>query len=124
MTDHAAATLDVARAYHDAWTRRDSAAAAGLLAPDLVVEVPMNEYATRASFAEALAAFASRVHAVSMISEMSSGDEAMQLYDLQVDGLGALRVVEHLTVSDGRIVRVRHVHDTASLRAAVPASAS
>ncbi len=77
--------------------------------------MPVNEYATREAFVEALADFAIHVDAVEMLSEMSSGDETMQLYDMQVEGLGTLRVVEHLTISEGLIVRVRHIHDTASI---------
>jgi ketosteroid isomerase-like protein len=114
MPEHPSA-LDVAHAYHDAWRRRDFPAATALLSPDLVIEMPVNEYATREAFAEALAGFAVHVEAVDMLSEMSSGDETMQLYDMQVDGLGTLRVVEHLTIRDGVIVRIRHIHDTAAL---------
>jgi hypothetical protein len=47
---------------------------------------------------------------------MAEGDEAMQLYDLDVDGLGTMRVVEHFTVGDGVITRLRQIHDTAALR--------
>jgi ketosteroid isomerase-like protein len=114
MTDQPA-PLDVAHAYQDAWRRADFAAAAALLAPELVVEMPVNEYPTREAFVEALAGFAVHVNAVDMLSEMGSGDETMQLYDMRVDGLGTLRVVEHLTIRDGLIVRVRHIHDTASI---------
>jgi uncharacterized protein YndB with AHSA1/START domain len=42
----------------------------------------------------------------------------MILYDMDVQGLGTMRVVEHFTVSDGKIVRLRQIHDTAALRAA------
>jgi hypothetical protein len=114
MTDHPAA-LDVAHAYQNAWRRGDFGAAAALLSPQLVIEMPVNEYATRDAFVAALAGFAIHVTDVDMLSEMSSGDETMQLYDMQVDGLGTLRVVEHLTIRDGLIVRIRHIHDTAAL---------
>ena len=49
---------------------------------------------------------------------MQSGDEAMVLYDVDVVGLGELLVVEHFTVSDGVIVRLRQIHDTAAIREA------
>ena len=32
--------------------------------------------------------------------------------------IGTLRVAEHFTLPGGRITRIRHVHDTAELRAA------
>jgi hypothetical protein len=49
---------------------------------------------------------------------MSGGNTAMLMYDMDVQGLGALRVAEHFTVEDGRIARIRQIHDTAALRAA------
>ena len=42
----------------------------------------------------------------------------MLLYDMDVAGLGTLRVAEHFTVRDGKIARIRQVHDTAALRTA------
>jgi hypothetical protein len=48
---------------------------------------------------------------------MSSGDEAMLLYDLDAELLGSLRVVEHFTVAEGMITRLRQIHDTAPVRA-------
>lgn len=53
-----------------------------------------------------------------MLAQFSANDEAMLLYDLDVAQLGPLRVAEHLTVANGRITRIRHVHDSATLRAA------
>jgi uncharacterized protein YndB with AHSA1/START domain len=109
---------NVAGAYHRAWTTRDFDRAVSLLSPSLHVEVPINSYPTRESFAEALVRFGSQVASVEVLSEMDAGDQAMILYDTQVEGLGAMRIVEHFTVSDGKIVRLRQIHDTAAIRAA------
>jgi hypothetical protein len=49
---------------------------------------------------------------------MSDGNQAMLLYDLYAERLGSLRVAEHFTVDDGKITRIRQVHDTAVVRAA------
>jgi ketosteroid isomerase-like protein len=108
----------IVRAYHEAWTARDFAGAAALLAPSLVVEVPVNHYATAESFAAALASFGSLVTRVDLLAEMSAGNEVMLLYDLDAERLGALRVAEHFTVGDGKITRIRQIHDTAAVRAA------
>ncbi len=110
--------LAIARRYHDAWTSKDFARAAELLDRGLQVEVPVNEYPTTESFAAAVAAFGSITRSVALLAEMASGDEAMLLYDMEVDGLGAMRVAEHFTVRDGKIARIRQVHDTAGLREA------
>jgi ketosteroid isomerase-like protein len=111
-------TLSVVRRYHDGWTSKNFAQAIGLLAPTLQVEVPINDYPTAESFAEALRGFGALVTRVDVMSEMSKGDEAMLLYDMRVEELGTLRVVEHFTVADGKITRLRQIHDTATIRAA------
>ena len=85
-------TAAVIRAYHDAWTAKD--------------------------FAAALTAFGSMVTDVELLAAMSDGDEAMLLYDLVAGPVGTLRVAEHFTVADGKIVRIRQIHDTAPVRAA------
>ena len=108
----------VVHAYHRAWTTGEFDRAASLLSPSLQVEVPINAYPTREAFANALGEFGRRVDSVTVLSEMQSGDEAMVLYDVDVVGLGELRVVEHFTVSDGVIVRLRQIHDTAAIREA------
>jgi ketosteroid isomerase-like protein len=114
-------TLDpaaVVRAYHDAWTSKDFDAAGALLADDLAVEVPINDYPTATSFAAAVAAIGSITTNVELLAAMSAGDEAMLLYDMDVERLGILRVAEHFTVNDGKIIRIRQIHDTAPVRAA------
>ena len=111
-------TAAVIRAYHDAWTARDFAAASALLADTLTVEVPVNDYPTAKDFAAALTAFGSMVTNVELLAAMSDGDEAMLLYDLVAGPVGTLRVAEHFTVADGKIVRIRQIHDTAPVRAA------
>jgi hypothetical protein len=115
--------LDVARAYHEAWSTGDIDRAAELLADDLVVEVPINEYPTKAAFVDAVGAFASMTNATRLLSALGSAGEAMLLYDMDVQGIGTLRVVEHFEVAGGRIGRVRQIHDTQPIRAAGLAAA-
>ena len=105
----------VVNAYHRAWTTGEFDRAASLLSPSLEVEVPINAYRTREAFVNALEEFGSRVDSVTVLSKMQSGFEAMLLYDMEVAGLGELRVVEHFTVSEGVIVRLRQIHDTVAI---------
>jgi hypothetical protein len=111
-------TTSVIRAYHDSWTTGDFGMAISLLADGLIVEVPVNEYRTAESFGAALRGFGSLAARVELHAAMSDGDDGMLLYDMDVAGLGALRVAEHFTVRDGKIVRIRQIHDTAALRRA------
>jgi len=111
-------TAAIIRAYYDAWTARDFDLAASLLAGDLTVEVPVNEYPTTGSFVAALRSFGSMSTGAELLAAMSAGPEGMLLYDMDVPGLGTLRVAEHLTVHHGKITRIRQIHDTAALRSA------
>jgi hypothetical protein len=111
-------TMSVVRAYHSGWTTKQFSDATDLLSPSLIVEVPINEYPTTESFARAVASFGTMVNKVTVLAEFVEGDEAMLLYDMDVDGLGALRIAEHFTVAGGKITKIRQVHDTAPIRAA------
>lgn len=110
--------LAVTRVYHDAWTNKNFEKAISLLAPDLKVEVPINNYPTLESFARALIRFGGMVNRVFLLSEFAHGNEAMLLYDMEIDQLGKMRIAEHFTVTDGKITCIRQIHDTADLRAA------
>jgi ketosteroid isomerase-like protein len=116
--------LAIATAYHDAWTAKDFDGAEALLSDQLVVEVPVNDYPTKGSFVQALEGFGSLVYAVRLLLRMGKDNEAMLLYDLDAQVLGRMRVAEHFTISDGKIVRLRQIHDTAAVRAAGLASAT
>jgi len=111
-------TAAIVRSYHDAWTGKDFARATAMLGPALAVEVPVNDYPTTESFAAALRIFGTMVTKVDLLASMTSGREAMLLYDLDVERLGRLRVAEHFTVDHGKITRIRQIHDTAAVRAA------
>jgi ketosteroid isomerase-like protein len=111
-------TAAVIRGYYDAWTSGEFGTAASLFVPDLVVEVPVNDYPDASSFAAALEGFGSLSTRTELLAEMHAGRWGMLLYDMDVPGLGTLRVAEHFTVENGKITRIRQVHDTAALRAA------
>ena len=110
--------LSIADAYYRHWTSKRFDEAITLLAPEVEVEVPINEYPTRESFGAALKQFGSLVERVALISELAGDNEAMLLYDMDVRGVGSLPVVEHFTIRRGAIVRLRQIHDTAPIRAA------
>jgi hypothetical protein len=118
MTTTADETLLIVREYHRAWTSKNFEEAGRNLADNLKTEVPINTYNSTGEFLEALAGFGQLVTGVDLLAEFSNGDEAMLLYDAVVEPIGTLRVAEHFTVANGRITRIRHVHDTAELRAA------
>lgn len=110
--------LAVARRYHDSWSGQRYDDVRPLLADALVVETPINAYATADAFAAAVIGFASLTESVTLIAEFGGDEEAMLLYDMKVRGLGVLRVAEHFRVAAGQITLIRQIHDTAAIRAA------
>ncbi len=109
--------LAVACAYHDAWQRRDYQAAWQLLSDDLIVDVPVNSYASKAAFAAAAQRTRERAAAVRPIADFGDDGQAVLLYDMTLP-IGDLRIAEYFTVSGGRITQITHIHDTAAVRAA------
>ncbi len=110
--------LAVVQAYFRGWTSKDYDTAAQQLSPALVVEVPVNHYPDMASFVQALEGFGDMVTHVHLIAELASADQAVLLYDMEVQGMGTIRMAEHFIVAQGKISVLRQVHDTHAIRAA------
>ena len=110
--------LTVALAYHRAWTGGDFDEASRYLAEGLETDVPINTYRSKAEWLQAVQGTGQATSSVRLLAEFGTRDEALLLYDMRLDPIGDLRVAEHFVVADGRIVKIRHVHDTAALRAA------
>src|SRR5215472_17941326 len=117
MTNDASA-LALVRAYHRAWTTNDLEEAGRYLSDDLRTDVPINTYASKAEWMKAVRGTRQAVSSVEVLAEFSNDGEALLLYDIVIKPIGDIRIAEHFTVSDGRISKIRHVHDTAALRAA------
>lgn len=111
-------TATVLRTYYSAWTSKDFATATSLLDDSVRVENPLTGYEDAKTFASSLAGLGSLVTAANLLSAISEGDEAMLLYDLEIKRLGPLRVAEHFTVANGKIILIRQIFDTAEVRAA------
>ncbi len=110
--------LAMARNYHRAWTGREYEVAGRLLADGLSLEVPINSYPTKADFLQAVRKTREMTSKLELLSEFGNENDALLLYDMTLP-FGVLRVAEHFTIADGRITRIRQVHDTAAIRAAM-----
>lgn len=110
--------LTVARAYHRAWTSGNFDEAGRYLAEGLETDVPINTYRSKAEWLRAVQGTGQATSSVNLLAEFGAKDEALLLYDMRLGPIGDLRVAEHFVVAGGRIVKIRHVHDTAALRAA------
>jgi ketosteroid isomerase-like protein len=116
MTQEAAVadTQQIARRYHDAWTSGDSTTVTALLAPDFRFEAGDMRIDGRDAFL-ASGAFP-RDATVTMVAEAYQDDVGFQLYDA-TRGDRTIRVVEQLTVRDGKIASSVFVTDMAAFAA-------
>jgi ketosteroid isomerase-like protein len=101
-------TQQLARRYVDAWTSGDSDTVAAVLAPTFHFEAGDLRIDGREAFLDS-GAFP-RDATVSMVAEAYQDDVAFQLYDA-TRGDRTIRVVEQLTVRDGRITSSVFVTD-------------
>ena len=111
-------STEVVRTFFAAWSGKGFDAAWPLIDDSIVVESPLGKHEASATFKSALTGLASQVSAVKLLAAMTGRDEAMRLYDLQIEGLGELRVFELSTVAEGKIKHVQQVYDTVEVRKA------
>jgi limonene-1,2-epoxide hydrolase len=109
-------TLDIVKKYYSSWVGKDFSSAVALLSPHLTIEVPINRYPNRESFMKAVEITGSLVVRIKLLGEFTNGGEAMLLYDMELKGLGNLRVAEYFEVVGGFITLIRQIHDTYALR--------
>ena len=107
-------TEAIARRYFDAWTTRDTATAASTLADDFRFVAGDMTIEGRDAFLDA-GAFPHDAR-TEMVAEAYQGEVAFQMYD-STRGDHTVRIVEHLSISDGAIVSSRFVTDMAAFMA-------
>jgi ketosteroid isomerase-like protein len=105
-------TQQVARRYFDAWTSGDGDTVAALLSPAFSFAAGDMRIDGRDAFLDS-GAFPKDA-TTTMVAEAYQGDVAFQMYDA-TRGARTIRVVEQLTVRDGRIASSVFVTDMAAL---------
>jgi ketosteroid isomerase-like protein len=109
-------TQQIARRYFDAWTSGDSDTVAKLLAPDFQFAAGDLKIDGRDAFLDS-GAFP-RDATIAMVAEAYQDGTAFQVYDA-TRGDQTIRVVEQLTVRDGKITSSVFVTDMAAFMAFV-----
>jgi ketosteroid isomerase-like protein len=114
-------TEATARRYFDAWTSHDTATVTGLLAEDFTFHAGDMSIEGRDSFLSA-SAFPQDA-TTTMVAEAYQDQTAFQMYDAH-RGERTVRIVEQLTVSDGRIRSSTFVADMSAFMALMGAPPS
>jgi hypothetical protein len=96
------------------WIDGDRAAARRMLADDVEVEWNLDAPVDDERALSTLDRIATAAMSVTVMSRVCTGDRALTVYDCETPG-ATVRVVELITVAQGRIVHLRQVHDPVAL---------
>jgi hypothetical protein len=121
MTDQPTAgrrPLDVAMAYHRAWTSKNVDDALSYVADDITCDSPTGRLQGTEQYRPFLANFAPIVKGYDMIAALGDEDTAILVYDLHTIPVSSGLVCECFTVSQGRITRNRLIFDQTPYTAA------
>lgn len=108
--------LAIALQYYEAWTNKNFDKAADCLSDNVVFETPVNSYASKEEFMKAVAFTAGSVSKTNLLAQFGNENEALLLYDMELNPLGNLRIAEYFKVENNKVIMIRHVHDTFELR--------
>ena len=112
------AALDVALAYHRAWTSKDVDGALRLVDNAVVCDAPSGQLRGMEMYRPFLAGFAPIVTGYEMIAALGDEETAVLVYDLHTLPVSSGLTCECFTVSDGRIARSRLIFDPTPYAAA------
>lgn len=109
MTDNP--SLDVALAYHRAWTSGNLDEAMTYVAADVVCDAPAGRLTGAAAYREFMAPFVSMLKSTEMIGAFGDGERAVVVYDTATTLVDSGPAAEYVTVRDGRIAYSRFIFD-------------
>ncbi|MGX6603951.1 hypothetical protein ACWKSP_17670 [Micromonosporaceae bacterium Da 78-11] len=102
--------MDVVDFWTRSWINNDQVAVRQLLAPDAEIEWNLDAPVDDEELVQVMHRVATFADSVTLVSQTSVADGAALVYDLAAP-FGTARMVEFLTVADGRVTEVRQVYD-------------
>jgi ketosteroid isomerase-like protein len=111
MTDGNSPALDVALAYHRAWTGGDLDTAMTFVADDVVCDAPAGRIDGAAAYREFMAPFVAMLKSTDLIGAFGAGDRAVIVYDTASTLVPSGPAAECVTVRNGRIAHSRFIFD-------------
>jgi limonene-1,2-epoxide hydrolase len=111
MTETSSPALQVALAYHQAWTGKDVEAAMSHLADDIVCDAPAGRIEGVQAYRQFLGPFAQMLLGSELLAAFGDDSKAVLVYDTHTPPVASAPGAECLTVRDGRIVYNRFIFD-------------
>ena len=118
MTGQPSAALQVALAYHDAWTNHDLDTAMTYVADDIVCDAPAGRIEGADAYRAFMGAFLGLFRGAEMIAAFGDDRTALVMYDTETVPVKSAPGAECVTVEDGKITRSRFLYDQAPFEAA------
>ena len=111
MTHHPSTALDVALAYHRAWTGGDFEQAMTYIAEDIVCDAPAGRLEGAGAFRGFMGPFAKILTASHLVAAFGDDPTAVLMYDTETIPVKNAPGAECLTVHDGVITHLKIVFD-------------
>ncbi|MBB5856816.1 nuclear transport factor 2 family protein [Amycolatopsis umgeniensis] len=115
--------LDIALAYHHAWTGKDFEKAMTHVADDIVCHAPAGKLSGAEAFRGFMGPFTEILTGSNLLSAFGDETTALLMYDTATLPVPSAPGAELVTVRDGKIVELRIVFDRAPFDAARAAAA-
>lgn len=124
MSDRQPTALDVALAYHRAWTAHDFEAALAYVDDDIVCQAPAGPLEGKEAFRGFMGPFVQSVTSSQLLAAFGDDDTALVMYDTSTRPVADAPGAELVRVRDGRIVSMKIIFDRLPFDAARRAAAA
>jgi hypothetical protein len=118
MTEVASPALDIALAYHRAWTSHDLAKAMTYIADEIVCDAPAGRLEGAAAYRQFMGLFLQILTGSELIAAIGDDETAIVVYDTETVPVKSAPGAECVTVKAGRITYSRFIFDRAPFDAA------
>jgi SnoaL-like domain len=118
MTAQPSPALQVALAYHQAWTGHDLDQAMSYIAADIVCDAPAGRIQGAEAYRAFMAPFVQILTGSRMMAAFGDDETALVMYDTDTVPVKGAPGAECVTVKDGKITRSHFVFDRAPFEAA------
>lgn len=118
MTTTNGAALEIALAYHRAWTGHDFERAMTYIADDIVCQAPAGALRGTEAFREFMGPFTRILTASKLIAAFGDDDTAVVMYDTDTVPVRDAPGAECVTVVEGKIAHMRIIFDRLPFEAA------
>jgi SnoaL-like domain len=118
MTESTSRALDVALAYHQAWTSHNLDKAMSYIADDIVCDAPAGRLEGAAAYRDFMGPFVQILTGSELVAAYGDDTKAVVVYDTETVPVKSAPGAECVTVQDGKIIYSLFIFDRAPFDAA------